>query len=238
MGADQNLDWRAAAASALEWWRDAGVDVLVDEDARDWLAPAAPAGVPATAAFAAGDAMPDAWEAFLAWRAGPGSPEAAWHGPRIVAEGPVGAPLMVLVDQPDRADCQAGRLLSGDDGRLFDRMLAAIGLTRDAIHLATVCGARTPAGRIAPEDEARLHPVARRHVALAAPQKLLLLGNAATRALLATDCMAARGRWHVVNHEAGQVGAVTSFHPRLLLDQPGRKAAAWRDLQLLIGTPA
>jgi hypothetical protein len=38
MGADQNIDWRMTAASALEWWRDAGVDALVDEDPRDWTA--------------------------------------------------------------------------------------------------------------------------------------------------------------------------------------------------------
>ena len=38
MGADQNLDWHAAAASAIDWWIDAGVDASVDETPRDWLA--------------------------------------------------------------------------------------------------------------------------------------------------------------------------------------------------------
>src|SRR5437762_5219897 len=32
----------AEARSALAWWLDAGVDVAVQEDARDWLKPAPP----------------------------------------------------------------------------------------------------------------------------------------------------------------------------------------------------
>lgn len=39
MGADQNIEWRQAAASAMEWWRDAGVDVLVGDEPFDWLTP-------------------------------------------------------------------------------------------------------------------------------------------------------------------------------------------------------
>ena len=29
----------AAAASLLQWWKDAGVDVMIDEAPRDWLRP-------------------------------------------------------------------------------------------------------------------------------------------------------------------------------------------------------
>ena len=45
MGADQNIDWRQAAASTLEWWRDAGVDVLVGDEPFDWLVAEAPDAV-------------------------------------------------------------------------------------------------------------------------------------------------------------------------------------------------
>lgn len=38
MGADQHLDWMSSAASALDWWQEAGVDVLVEDAPRDWLA--------------------------------------------------------------------------------------------------------------------------------------------------------------------------------------------------------
>ena len=35
------MDDLADALGALRWWRDAGVDMLVDDEPRDWLRPAA-----------------------------------------------------------------------------------------------------------------------------------------------------------------------------------------------------
>ena len=61
MGADQNIDWRQAAASTLEWWRDAGVDVLVGDEPFDWLVAEAPDAVTSSAVVAATPgAMPQA----------------------------------------------------------------------------------------------------------------------------------------------------------------------------------
>ena len=72
--------------------------------------------------------------------------------------------------------------------------------------------------------------IARRHVALAKPKRLLLLGDATCRALLGKPLTAARG--HV--HKIEGVRAVATFHPRFLLDRPSNKALAWRDLLLLM----
>ena len=47
MGVYPQHDWTALAASALDWWRDAGVDTLVDDLPRDWFAAPAPAASPA-----------------------------------------------------------------------------------------------------------------------------------------------------------------------------------------------
>lgn len=245
MGADQNIDWRMAAASALEWWRDVGVDALVDEDARDWTAAPPPPPVPAARRLQA-DAvaepvvapLPATLAEFLAWRSGTDAPEAGWPGNPIAASGNPGADIMILADLPDREDGDSGTLLSGAAGRLFDRMLAAIGRDRSSVYLAPMCSVRPMAGRIAPEIEARLVEVARHHVALAAPKRLLLLGNAPSRALTGMDVAHARGSLHIVNLAGGMppvtVGAVASFHPRLLLERPAEKARAWKDLQMLI----
>jgi DNA polymerase len=238
MGADQHIGWHALAASALEWWHDAGVDTLVDELPRDWLAPPAPlpavptpVALPAPAAAAASE-MPALLADFLTWRNGPAMPEASWGGVAFAATGPATAELMVLVDCPERDDGET--LLSGPAGRLFDRMLAAIGLTRDEVHLASVCAKRPTAGRVQHDVEAQLAAIAQHHVGLIAPQRLLVLGNAASRAILATDLSQARGRLHSFNHKTGKAGTVASFHPRFLLEKPAAKAEAWRDLQMLM----
>lgn len=236
MGDNRNIDWAAATASALEWWNDAGVDILVDDLPRDWLAAPvapAPAAIP-TPVAPTGPMLPDTLAAFLDWRRGNEAPEAGWSGVHLAASGPADAAVMVLVDCPDRDDGQADCLLSGMAGRLFDRMLAAVGLSREVVHLAAVCGKRPASGRAAREVEERLAEIARHHVSLVAPKRLLLLGDAASRAILKTDRHAAQGRLHLFNHRSGQSQAVATFHPRFLLEKPMCKADAWRDLRLLV----
>ena len=232
MGADQHYDWAAATASALEWWRDAGVDVLVEDAPRDWLAaPVRVAPDPAPAAIA--DAMPATLAALRDWRGGPDMPDAGWSGGAIAAQGPETSPLMILCDCPDRDD--AGALLSGGAaGRLFGRMLAAIGVERETAHIASVCLRRPPAGRIPREAADRLGEIARHHISLVRPERLLLLGDGAARAVLDLHLAEARGRLHFVNHDAGTVRVVASHHPRFLIDRPACKAESWNDLRLLM----
>lgn len=222
--------------SALEWWRDAGVDTLVDDAPHDWFAkpPAYPS--PPLTDPVPDDVPPDEWHAFLAWRTGPGSPEAQWFGSAVIASGPATASIMVLADVPDREDCATGALLTGDAGRLFDRMLQAIGWSRDVVHLASVCIKRPAGGRVSRGDQARLGEVARHHIGLVAPERLLLMGDAASRAVLGLSVLEARGRLHPVNHKSRSSKAVATFHPRFLIENPARKREAWMDLQLIRGS--
>jgi len=246
MGAYQKFDL-AWAASVLDWWQEAGVDLIVDDQPHDWLAapaepeapatatPIAPAPTAAASAPAPLAAIPEDLTAFLEWRHGADAPEARWHGVSIAATGPRDAAVMVLVDCPDRDDGEAGVLMTGEVGRLFDRMLAAIGLSRETVHLASVCARRPLAGRMPREVEARLGELASAHTALIAPKRLLLLGNAASRAILGTELAQARGSLRAFNHKGTQVEVVASFHPRFLIEKPAAKAEAWKDLQLLMG---
>ncbi|HVI98683.1 MAG TPA: uracil-DNA glycosylase family protein [Sphingomonas sp.] len=238
MGADQHIDWRGAAASALDWWHEAGVDTLVEDAPRAWLRePRAPETRPAEAAAPVAAApparLPDTLEAFEAWRIGAEAPEAGWPGRSIAAGGDPAADLAILVDMPERED--ADTLLSGAAGVLFDRMLAAIGRDRSTIYLATLCAVRPVSGQLPVELTPRLAEIARHRLALLRPKRLLLMGNAASRALLGVNAAAGRGRLHLLNHDGGQTETVASFPPRFLLEQPARKAEAWKDLQLVIG---
>lgn len=227
VGAYQKID--PAVASALEWWADAGVDVLVEDAPRDWFAKPVTRPAPMEAAP---DALPATLEALAAWRVGPDAPEAGWSGVSLAASGPADARLMVLVDCPDRDDGAAGALLSGRAGVLFDRMLASVGLSRATVHIAAVCAKRPLGGRLPPETAARLGEVVRHQIELAAPERLLLLGNATSRAVLAMDHAEAAGRLRPVNLKNGTTQVVASHHPRALLERPACKAEAWRDLRL------
>lgn len=229
------------AASALQWWEDAGVDCLIGETPRNWLAekPTAPAGTrPAPAAPDPIDAQspfPGQLDLFRAWlRDEPTLPYAAPDAPRLCPEGDPTAGLMLMIDMPAAADCAAGRLLADADGRLLDRMLAAIGRDRAAIYLAALSCLRAPDGRFSAAAAARCADIARHHIGLAAPRALLLLGDASAKALLGGAVSQVRGRWHDLETPSGPVRTLATFSPAFLLRQPVAKALAWADLQLLI----
>lgn len=215
------------AESALNWWSDAGVDTLVDEAPRNWLAPAPKVEAPAPQAPA--ETLPATIDAFRAWFA---DPARLPRGARAVA--PAGDPasdLMILIDMPGPGD--SDRLISGAPGDLLDKMLAAIGWSRETIWLAPLSPMRSPTGRIEAADVARLAEVARHHIGLVKPKAVLLFGDAGAKILLGGAVAATRGRWHDIATPAGPVKALATIRPEKLEQQPSLKKIAWEDLQML-----
>jgi uracil-DNA glycosylase len=219
------------ALSALDWWVEAGVDTLVDEHPRDWLAApakASPAAAPAAAPAEA--ALPTDLAAFRQWLlTHPGG-----HGAvadRIDAHGDPAHGTVIVIDMPEREDRAAGRLLSGEIGALFDRMLSAIALDRDRIYLMPMAPARSLTGRLRPDEAAALARLVRHHLALAAPRRLLLLGDAPAQALLGQPAARARDQVHQLDLDGRLVLTVASIHPRLVHERADYRKPAWADLQ-------
>jgi len=239
MGGEYADQWRQSLSSTLEWWRDAGVETLADDEPRDWLArpiavPEAIAGAVAAvpAATAAPVApLPDTLDGFIAWRLSANAPEADWLTPRIAPCGPADAELMILTDMPEAEDSDA--LMGGAAGRLLDRMLAAIGVKRESVHLAALAWGRPLTAQIPADSEVRLIELALHHIALVGPKKLLLLGQSANRVRGTTNGSAFGNGDHDINYSGGKTEVVATYHPRFLMERSTAKAEAWKHLLLL-----
>ncbi|MBK5264782.1 MAG: uracil-DNA glycosylase [Alphaproteobacteria bacterium] len=225
----------------LGWWQLAGVDTLVSDSGHGWLTPVEPAKSVAAAATTdhaspqSFGEMPTSLPEFLSWlKTSPDVPEAAWANNRILPEITQPRDVMVISDMPDAEDMQADALFSSGVGRLLDAMLGAIGLDRGAIYLCSLASARPPGGMFDPASVERLAHIMRRHISLAAPKTLLLLGDKTSRALLTADAPEAKGKLQLLNHDRGTVAAIATFHPRFLMRQPAAKAECWSDLQMLL----
>jgi uracil-DNA glycosylase len=232
---EHTLDARAAA-SLINWWRDAGVDVLVDDVPQPWIGRAQQVAATPVATPKPEPTIPGSLDALVNMlmhdEALPGA------GPvsrRVAPFGKPGAPLMILTDMPELTDADAGRLLSGELATLFDRMLSAINFDRETIYCAALCPSRTPSGRIDDDALPRLTALARQHVHLAAPKRLWLLGQSTSRAILGAEANGVQGKLHLFNHNGSNVECIASLHPRLLLKNPRHKALVWQDMQLLVG---
>ena len=237
MGGDSDRISAAEAASTLGWWIDAGVDTAVAEAPRNWLEPKpAPAPVSKSAepaAPAAVDALPetDTLDLFRDWlEKAPALPLANAGAKRVLPHGAEAAPVMLIAEMPAGEDAAEGRPIAGAAWQLMERMLAAIGIDADDAYSASLSCFHSPGARMTADELETCAAIARRHVAAAKPQRLLLLGDAPARALLGKPLAAARG--HV--HKIEGIRTVTTFHPRFLLNRPSDKALAWRDLLLLM----
>ena len=234
MGGEHDRLTAAEAASVLGWWIEAGVDVAIQESPRAWLGASVAAPVPDAAPgskSAPSQELPGSFEAFRAWLGEtPALPLAQGNSRRVLPRGIEAAQVMLLADVPTPEDVASGQPIAGQAWDLTERMLAAIGFDSDQAYVASLSCFHSPGTRLSGKDLEACAAIARRHVALAKPKRLLLLGDASSRALLGKPLTAARG--HV--HKIEGVRAVATFHPRFLLDRPSNKALAWRDLLLLM----
>ena len=229
MGGEQPENDQAAAAAALAWWVEAGVDVAIGETPREWLKGNAPAPSSPAPAAESPAALHEDLSAFRHWLGNePGLPLDRAGARRVLPHGAERAEVMFLSDPPGIDD--GDQPIGGEAWELALKMLAAIGVAPEAAYSASLACFAAPGARLTPGEIAACAEIARRHVALARPKRLVLLGEGPTRALLGEALPQARGRVHKVEG----VRTIATYPPRLLLKRPGDKALVWRDLLLLM----
>lgn len=151
----------------------------------------------------------------------------------VFASGSATSGVMVLGPMPTADDDRDGLPFSGRQGQLLDRMLTAIGLSRETALLSTLVPWRPPGNRApSPAETDICRPFIERQIELAAPRHLLLLGNFTARFFLGEEgtIFSLRGSWREIPIGTLTVPALASLHPQDLLTAPANKALAWQDL--------
>jgi uracil-DNA glycosylase len=146
------------------------------------------------------------------------------------------ARVMLIGEAPGREEDLAGKPFVGRAGQLLDKMLAAIGLGEERVHITNIVYWRPPGNRTPTPQEAQVcHPFLERQIELVAPELLVLLGGAAAKHVLGVSdgIMRLRGRLREVAVLNRTLKAVATLHPAYLLRTPAAKRLAWRDLLLI-----
>lgn len=152
----------------------------------------------------------------------------------VFCDGNPAARVMIVGEAPGREEDRQGKPFVGRAGQMLDRMLAAIGLSRgaedaaSAVYIANVVVWRPPQNRDPdPREIAMMRPFIRRHIELANPDVVIVMGNIACDALLGRRGITRmRGQWD----KAVGRPALPMFHPAYLLRNPENKRDAWADL--------
>ena len=147
----------------------------------------------------------------------------------VFCDGTAGARVMIIGEAPGRDEDREGRPFVGRAGQLLDRMLGAVGLSRDeSVYITNVMPWRPPQNRDPkPEEIAMMKPFLEAHVRLAKPEVLVIMGNISCQALLGKRGITRlRGRWD----QAWDTPALPMFHPAYLLRTRLAKREAWADM--------
>ncbi|MDD7446493.1 MAG: uracil-DNA glycosylase [Clostridiales bacterium] len=148
----------------------------------------------------------------------------------VPGEGNPHARLMFIGEGPGRDEDQTGRPFVGRAGQLLDKMIGAIGLSREEVFIANVVKCRPPQNRAPEADEvAACMPYLRAQVGLIRPQVIVLLGSSALGAILGPDHRITRERGAWIERKG--VWFMPTFHPAALLRDESKKRPVWEDLK-------
>jgi len=255
---DSQIDFHQAKA-LLEWQLEMGADEAICEEPQNRfempeVAPKVRAPAAATKAVSEKPAPPDPNIPVLAARAAADGANsladlnaaiAAFdhcelkRGAKttVFADGNPTARVMVIGEAPGRDEDIQGKPFVGRAGQLLDRMFKAIGLDRTsedgdgALYITNILPWRPPQNRDPlPGEIAMMLPFVKRHVALAQPDILVLMGNISCQAILGRKGITRlRGNWT----NALDLPVLPMFHPAFLLRNPIAKRDAWNDLLMI-----
>lgn len=146
------------------------------------------------------------------------------------------ARLMFIGEAPGPHDDAAGVPFVGDSGQLLDRMIKAMGLSREQVYLTNVVKCRAPVDRAPSTQEVgECSPFLMKQLSVVKPEVIVTLGPFAAQSLLKTQetMDGLRGKWQTFQ----DIPVMPTYHPAYLLGQdsdPQPRRAVWSDLQLVM----
>ncbi len=255
-------DERTAARALLAFWRSAGVDM--DEAEAIFSTPAAipaptrePLAKPSVKARAAATARTadkpspvsearalaqssnSVAELRQAVEAYTGCALKGTARNTVFSDGLDDAEVLIIGEAPGKDEDEQGKPFVGRSGKLLDKMLGSIGLSRHSnVMISNTIYWRPPGNRDPTQGEtASCLPFTERLIELKKPKILLLVGKVAAQTVLRREDAISRMRGRRLSYQredlTAPVNAMVMLHPAYLLRRPQEKRLAWADLQLL-----
>ena len=140
------------------------------------------------------------------------------------------ADLMFIGEAPGADEDEQGEPFVGAAGKLLDKMIVAMGWSRDSVYIANVLKCRPPNNRDPKLDEvAACEGFLAQQIRSVSPAAIVTLGKPAAHLLLKTTESMGRLRGSWQDYEG--IPVMPTYHPAYLLRDPSKKREVWADLQ-------
>ena len=150
----------------------------------------------------------------------------------VFGEGNPEAKIVVIGEAPGAEEDAQGRPFVGRSGKLLDKILEAIGFSRDDVFICNIIKCRPPANRNPLADEITCcMPWLNAQLALLDPAVLLLLGKVAANTLLDNKQSMGNLRGKIIRWNGYDV--IVTYHPAALLRNPNWRRQCWDDVRML-----
>lgn len=152
----------------------------------------------------------------------------------VFSRGTGASGLCFVGEGPGADEDEQGYPFVGAAGQLLDRMITAMGFTREEVYVCNIVKCRPPNNRKPNEEEMHLcRPFVERQLALLKPQVIVALGATAVAGLLGETRGITKIRGTFRLYE-GRIAVMPTFHPAYLLRNPAAKREVWSDLQQVV----
>ncbi len=153
-------------------------------------------------------------------------------GELTLVEGNINSKILFLYSYCNIGD---DKIIDGDEGILFDKMINGINMSRSDISLVSFIPRQLETFKDNEDFNLFNQLMNYKLIELLNPKYLIILGNFTIKMLLASDLssMSLRGKWFDFNTPSDTVPKKTRvlYEPKMLINNPDLKKDAWQDLK-------
>ena len=143
------------------------------------------------------------------------------------------ARLVFYGEAPGADEDKQGEPFVGRAGKLLNKIIESMGLTRDEIYILNTIKCRPPGNRNpTPDEQQNCAGFLRRQLEIIQPEYIVCLGAIASHSFL--ECKTPIGKMRGQFFDKNGIKVLCTFHPAYLLRDPRRKRDVWDDIQFLM----
>jgi len=159
----------------------------------------------------------------------------------VPGEGSPAAKIVFVGEAPGEDEDKQGRPFVGRAGKLLDKIIAAMGLSRKDVFICNILKCRPPGNRDPlPDEIAKCVPLLHEQLKIIGPDIIVALGAHAAKTLLDSKETIGRLRGKIHEYQPGDgaeaIRLVATYHPAYLLRSysPENRRKVWDDMKMVM----
>lgn len=161
-------------------------------------------------------------------------PLAQTRNKSVMGRGNLKSPIMFIAEAPGNSEDRNGIPFTGPSGRVFDELLASVGMSREDVYITNVVKCHPPHNRDPlPEEQEACIAYLKYETLMLKPKVIVCLGRIAPQRIIKPDYRITREHGTFIYRKGTWLTAV--YHPSAILRDPAKMEEAKADFKAILG---